>query len=96
MGPQGQQQVQVNVDKGDTKGVYSNLIQIQHSQEEFCLDFFNIFPPIGALTVRVVISLGHLKRMISALQDNLKKYEGKFGNVTEAKEPEKPTMGFGV
>ena len=87
-------QIQVAISPEDAKGVYSNLMQIQHSQEEFCLDFLNVFPPSGALTARVIISPGHLKRMIKAMQDNLGKYESQFGSVNEAKEPEKPNIGF--
>jgi hypothetical protein len=41
----------------------------------------------------VVISPGHMKRMVSALTENLKKYESKFGKLTEAAEPPK-SMGF--
>jgi len=43
---------------------------------------------------RIIVSPGHLKRMINALQENLEKYEGQFGNIEEAQEPEKPKMGF--
>lgn len=89
-----QQNVQINVDVKDIGGVYSNLMQVQHTKEEFCLDFFSIFPPTGKLLTRVVVSPGHLKRMLKAIQENLKKYEGGFGTVEEAQEPEKPTVGF--
>jgi len=75
-------------------GVYSNLIYITHTKEEFVLDFMMVVPPAGSVTSRVVISPGHMKRMISALVQNLEKYEGKFGKLTAAEEPPKPTMGF--
>jgi hypothetical protein len=66
---------------------------IAHTKEEFILDFMMIAPPIALVTARVVTSPGHMKRMISALTENLKKYEGKFGKLTEAAEPPSP-MGF--
>ena len=75
-------------------GVYSNLIYITHTKEEFVLDFMMVAPPTGSVTARVVISPGHMKRMISALTQNLSKYEEKFGKLTAAEEPPKPTMGF--
>jgi hypothetical protein len=75
-------------------GVYSNVMQVQHSKEEFVLDFMMFMPPAGSVTARVVISPGHMKRMISALAQNVTKYEEKFGKLTAAEEPPKPTMGF--
>jgi hypothetical protein len=53
---------------------------VSHTREEFCLDFINAFePPI--LVSRIITSPAHLKRMIKALEENLKKYEEKFGKV---------------
>ncbi len=75
-------------------GVYSNVMQVTHSKEEFVLDFLMVMPPAGSVTARVVISPGHMKRMISALVQNVVKYEGKFGTLTAAEEPPEPTMGF--
>jgi hypothetical protein len=90
------QEVKINIDNKDLKGLYSNMMQAQSSQEEFCLDFFNVFPPTGALVARIITSPGHLKRMIKALQEILDKYEGNFGAITIAPEPEKPKIGFSV
>ena len=75
-------------------GVYSNVMQVTHTKEEFVLDFLMIAPLAGSVTARVVISPGHMKRMISALAQNVGKYEEKFGKLTAAEEPTKPTMGF--
>jgi len=75
-------------------GVYSNNMMITHTKEEFILDFMMITPPVGSVTARVVISPGHMKRMVSALRTNLGKYESRFGKLTEAPEPPRPTMGF--
>ena len=96
--PQGgqPQQIPVNVNPDDTKGVYSNAAEIKHSKEEFCLDFFTIFPPAGAMVARVIISPGHVKRMISALRDNLDKYERKYGPVQEADPPMPGTIVGGA
>ncbi len=75
-------------------GVYSNVMTVTHTKEEFVLDFMMVTLPAGSVTARVVISPGHMKRMISALTENLQKYESKFGKITEAAEPPKPKMGF--
>jgi len=75
-------------------GVYANNMVIGHTKEEFILDFMMVAPPVASITSRVVISPGHMKRMLSALKASLDKYESKFGKLTEAAEPSKPAMGF--
>ena len=69
-------------------GVYSNQMVVSHTREEFLMDFINLFPPEGVVNARVIVSPGHLKRMIRALQDNLSKYETRFGPIIEASPPE--------
>ncbi len=78
-----QQQLQIKVPDDMLKGVYANMMQVAHTPEEFILDFMNLFPPAGTLTSRVIISPGHFKRMIAAMQDNLRRYEEQFGKVKE-------------
>ena len=70
-------------------GVYSNQMVVRHTRDEFLLDFIGLFPPQGVVNARVIVSPGHLKRMIRALKDNLSRYETRFGPVIEA-EPPKP------
>jgi hypothetical protein len=95
---QQKQQLQIKAKDEDLKGKYSNLMQIVHTKEEFILDFFLASPPQGVLTTRVIMSPGHVKRMLKALEENIKKYEDKFGKLKEAKTPqptdEKPKLGF--
>ncbi|MFA6919352.1 MAG: DUF3467 domain-containing protein [Patescibacteria group bacterium] len=74
-------------------GEYANAMQISHNKEEFIMSFFNVVPPGGRVVARVISSPGHLKNMIFALQDNLKKYEAQFGSVTQAESP-KAEIGF--
>jgi len=85
-------QIRIKAKDEDLKGVYSNLMIVSHTKEEFCLDFVNTFNP-PTLTSRVLMSPGHLKRMIKALEINMKRYEEQFGEVEAAKEPEAP-LGF--
>ena len=87
------QQVQVKATDEKLKGEYSNAMQILHTKEEFVLDFLNIFPPTGTLNSRVILSPGHFKRMINAMEENLKKYEDQFGKIAVADEP-KNEIGF--
>ena len=57
------------------------------NREEFVLDFINFVPPQGAVTARILTSPAHLKRIVLALQDNLQRYEARYGEVHEAAEP---------
>ena len=88
-------EIKIKIKDEDLKGVYSNMMQIFHTKEEFVLDFFMVGAPAGILASRVVMSPGHLKRMIKALEDNVKKYEDKFGKIETAEAPEKE-VGFKV
>lgn len=72
---------------------YSNLAQINHNKEEFQLVFANIAGATGRVVAKVITSPGHFKRLISAMTDNLKKYEDKYGLVKEAEELDKE-IGF--
>jgi len=69
-------------------GVYANQMFVSHTREEFLMDFINLFPPEGVVNARVIVSPGHLKRMIRALTDNLQRYEATFGQVIEAQPPQ--------
>ncbi len=88
-----QREVQVVFPDNLKGGVYSNFMVVTHTREEFVLDFMMVTSPVGSVTARVVTSPGHLKRMISALTENLRKYESKFEKVVAAEEPPSP-MGF--
>jgi len=87
-----QQKVPIKFAPHAIGGVYSNQMMIRHTREEFLMDFINLFPPEGVVNARVIISPGHLKRMIRALQDNLGQYEAKFGPIIEATPPEPDTL----
>jgi len=79
--------VNVKISDEELKGRYANLLRITHTREEFILDFINLAPPQGVVTSRLVTSPGHLKRIIGALQANLKRYEDTFGTIQAAAEP---------
>lgn len=96
MAPQ-QPQIQLKASDDVLKGVYSNLAQVIHNREQFQLDFmnFDLGNPIGVLASRVILTPGHMKRLVAALSDNLKRYEAQFGEVREADAPtESSKIGF--
>jgi hypothetical protein len=88
------QEIKVKISDEVLKGVYSNNVMISHSREEFLVDLMNIFPPEGIVNARVIMSPGHIKRLIKALLDNVNKYEAKFGTIPEVPEPEPRKVGF--
>ena len=90
-----EQQIQIKASDEKLKGEYSNVMQILHTKEEFVLDFLNVFPPTGTLNSRIIVSPGHFKRMVKAMEENLKKYEEANGKISEAEAP-KSSIGFQV
>ena len=80
--------IKIKAKDEDLRGVYSNLMQILHTKEEFILDFFLVSPPEGILVSRVIMSPAHVKRMAEALKENLQKYKEKFGEIEMPKAPE--------
>ena len=90
---QQQQQIKVKFPENLQGGVYANNMYVSHTKEEFILDFLMVALPAGVVTSRVITSPGHMKRIIKALQENVKKYEQQFGEIAEADEP-KGIMGF--
>lgn len=82
-----EQKIDLRIGDDELKGRYSNLLRITHTREEFILDFMNVVPPIGVVTARLITSPGHMKRIVSALAQNLERYEEAFGPISEAPDP---------
>ena len=91
-----QQQIQIKIDDATLKGAYANMMGVAHTKEEFVLDFINIYPAqgTGVATSRVIVSPGHIKRILNAVKDNIEKYEKNFGKITEADAPTSGGIGF--
>ena len=92
--PKNQPQIQIKITDDVLRGVYANAMQVIHTPEEFVLDFMNLSPHqgVGIVNSRVIISPGHLKRIIAALQDNIAKYEATSGKIQAAESPSE--IGF--
>jgi hypothetical protein len=88
-------QIQIEIDETTAQGVYSNLAMIGHTENELVLDFIFIQPqaPKAKVRSRVITSPSHAKRLAAALQDNILKYEARFGEIKVHTEPEKK-VGF--
>ncbi|MDO8886014.1 DUF3467 domain-containing protein [Candidatus Oleimmundimicrobium sp.] len=86
-------EIKVNFPESMQGGVYTNNTIITHTKEEFIMDFLMVAPPSGAVTARVITSPGHMKRILAALQENISKYEQKFGEIKASAAPME-TIGF--
>ena len=74
---------------------YTNIMQVNHTQEEFTMIFANVAGPTGKVVSKVITSPGHMKRIVEALGENIKKYEEQFGIIKTAVAPEaQKEIGF--
>jgi hypothetical protein len=93
--PMSEKQIRVEMRKELAGGVYANSLRITHTPEEFVLDFIMIAPPSGDVTARVITSPGHMKRIVTALQENIGKYEKMYGKIKPSVEPaQEGQIGF--
>ncbi len=67
----------------DLEAVYSNLAIINHSPSELVFDFARMLPnlPKARIYARVLMTPLNAKLLLIALQDNLSKYEAKYGEI---------------
>lgn len=72
------------------RGVYSNIALIQHTQNEFVIDFLLKLAGNAQLVSRVILSPKHTAALSKALVLNRKKYETVFGKITEDTEAKRP------
>lgn len=87
------QQQEIKIADNIPGAEYSNAMQANHNKDEFQMMFLSILGASGKVVGKIITSPGHFKRMLAAMNDNLKKYEEKFGEVKEA-EGMNNTIGF--
>ena len=92
-------QIDIELSPEVAEGVYSNLAIISHSSSEFVFDFIRIMPgtPKAKVKSRIVLTPEHAKRLLTALQENVAKYEQQFGRIKTPENNILPPlpMGFG-
>lgn len=78
-------QLEVQMDETVAQGTYANLAGVTHSETEFIFDFLFLQPnqPKAKLRSRIISSPVHTKRFMQALQENIKRYEDRFGLIPE-------------
>ncbi|BDD10954.1 hypothetical protein FUAX_33860 [Fulvitalea axinellae] len=95
--PNEKQQINIELSEEVAEGVYSNLAMIAHSNSEFVVDFIRMMPgvPKAKVKSRIILTPEHAKRLLNALEDNVRKYEDSFGPIKQADEELKFPMNFG-
>ena len=93
-----QNQINIELSEETAEGIYSNLAMIAHSNSEFVIDFIRLMPgvPKAKVKSRIVITPEHAKRLLSALGDNISKYEETFGLIKKTDETPKFPINFGL
>ncbi len=84
-------QLQIQLDDDVANGKYINMALVNHTETEFNLDFIYVQPqqPKAKVLSRIITNPKHMKRLLLAMQDNVAKYEAKFGTI-ELGDPDKP------
>lgn len=90
------QQINIELGEKEAEGIYSNLAIITHSPAEFVIDFTRILPgvPKARVQARLIMTPQHTKLLMSAIRDNLQKYEEKFGEIKIHGEETTNPFGF--
>lgn len=93
---QQQQQLRVELGEKESEGIYSNIVFIHHSFAEFILDFGRMLPGVQKHKVfaRVIMTPQHAALLHRALEENLKKFEEKFGPIKIPGKDEAKNIGF--
>lgn len=75
--------LQIQLDDDVAQGQYINFAVVNHTPTEFVLDFVYIQPQggKGKVQARVLTAPVHAKRLMLALNENIKKFEKRFGEI---------------
>jgi hypothetical protein len=89
--------INVEIGEKESEGIYSNFVLIAHSASEFIIDFARLLPgqPKAKVFSRIVMTPQHARLLLSALEENTKKYEERFGPIkVVGKEDLQKPVGF--
>ncbi|MDN3549762.1 DUF3467 domain-containing protein [Mucilaginibacter aquaedulcis] len=97
MEEQNENQLNIELSEEIAEGVYSNLAVITHSSSEFVLDFIRVMPgvPKAKVKSRIILTPEHAKRLLTALEENLEKFENAHGRIKIQQDPSGFPMNFG-
>lgn len=89
---------EINIELGEkeAEGIYANFVVVNHSGAEFVIDFTRLLPgtPKAKVFSRIIMTPQHCKAFSHALNENIKKFEEKFGEIKLDKETSEKKFGF--
>ncbi|MDR1344355.1 MAG: DUF3467 domain-containing protein [Tannerellaceae bacterium] len=76
-------EIQVELPEEVAQGTYANLAIIAHSSLEFIIDFIRMVPgvPKAKVKSRIILTPDSAKRLMYALEDNIRKFEELRGTI---------------
>ena len=77
------QQINIELTQEVSEGEYANFVVVTHSPAEFVIDFTKILPGVTKARIhsRIIMAPQHAKAFLGALNDNIKKFEVKHGEI---------------
>lgn len=86
--------IQLQMDEQTAQGTYANLVLINHTENEFLLDFAFLQPTNARAKVcsRIISSPRHTKRLLLALQKNIERFEERFGPIDIGDTSDEPVV----
>ncbi len=90
--PPGGVQLQIEIDPVTANGAFVNMAMVNHTDTEFTLDLVYLQPqaPKAVVRARAITTPKHMKRLLLALQENIAKYEARFGAIDLGDTPHFP------
>jgi hypothetical protein len=74
----------LELDKDTARGRYANMAVIAHTKDEFIIDFALAYPGQAPMvSSRIITSPHHAKALLKSLEDNLRRYEERFGEIAD-------------
>ena len=83
-----QGQINIELSEDVAQGEYSNLAIITHSTAEFIVDFVSMMPgaPKAKVKSRIILTPQHAKRLLKALNENVRKFESQHGEIADVEQ----------
>jgi len=90
------QKINIELDEKAGSGEYSNFVVVTHSPAEFVMDFTRILPglPKAKVHSRIIMAPPHVKSFMMALNDNINKFENKYGEIKVHQQEGIPKFGI--
>ncbi|MBM3307650.1 MAG: DUF3467 domain-containing protein [Candidatus Eisenbacteria bacterium] len=91
------QQISIELPDELAEGTYANFAVITHSPAEFVMDFIRVLPGTKKSRVhaRIIMAPQNAKALLRAIEENIRRYEERHGEIrTAGKEEPGKQIGF--